>query len=53
MLLFTAIVNGDEKMAKQKIALIRSFSLYSISNLSQSDIDFVIVKCLRNNKDAK
>ncbi|CAG8837733.1 34717_t:CDS:1, partial [Racocetra persica] len=50
--LFTTIVNGDEKLAKQKIALIRSFSLRSITNLSQGDIDFVIVKCLRGNKDA-
>ncbi|CAG8641345.1 3749_t:CDS:2, partial [Diversispora eburnea] len=50
--LFTAIVNGDEKIAKQKIVLIRSFSLYSISNLSQSNINFIIVKCLRN-KDMK
>ncbi|CAG8604353.1 5491_t:CDS:2, partial [Diversispora eburnea] len=51
--LFTTIVNGDEKLAKQKIALIRSFSLRSITNLNQGDIDFVIVKCLRGNKDAK
>ncbi|CAG8690213.1 4072_t:CDS:1, partial [Ambispora gerdemannii] len=32
--------NGDGKLANQKITLIRSFSVRSISNLS--DIDFVI-----------
>ncbi|CAJ0757088.1 19220_t:CDS:2 [Entrophospora sp. SA101] len=48
--LFTAIVNGNEKLAKDKIALIRSFSANSLSKLSQSDIDFVIVKILKKGK---
>ncbi|CAG8619131.1 3942_t:CDS:2 [Ambispora gerdemannii] len=48
--LFTAIIKGDEKLAKQKIALIRSFSAYSISSLSRDDINFVIVKCLKTTK---
>ncbi|CAJ0846477.1 10340_t:CDS:1 [Entrophospora sp. SA101] len=48
--LFTAIVNGNEKLAKDKIALIRSFSANSLSKLSQSDIDFVIVKVLKKGK---
>ncbi|CAH1767832.1 2604_t:CDS:2 [Entrophospora sp. SA101] len=35
---------------KDKIALIRSFSANSLSKLSQSDIDFVIVKVLKKGK---
>ncbi|CAJ0628518.1 7179_t:CDS:2, partial [Entrophospora sp. SA101] len=47
--------NGKEaskalKLAKDKIALIRSFSANSLSKLSQSDIDFVIVKVLKKGK---